>query len=64
VIKKYVIYYIQFSFDNNKMTKNFISPTRVHTNSIESMWRQVKSGIDKNKGVIREYLHSYLDEFC
>jgi hypothetical protein len=43
----------------------FVDPqTRVHTNSIESMWRQVKCGIDKNKGVNRDYLQSYLDEFC
>jgi transposase-like protein len=44
---------------------HFVDPvTRVHTNSIESMWRQAKDGIDKNKGVSREYLQSYLDEFC
>lgn len=44
---------------------HFVDPqTLVHTNSIESMWRQVKLGIDKSRGVNRQYLQSYLDEFA
>ncbi|CAF1034829.1 unnamed protein product [Brachionus calyciflorus] len=43
---------------------HFVDPkTRVQTNSIESVWNSAKIHLKKMRGVNRNYLQSYLDEF-
>lgn len=43
----------------------FVDPkTGVHTNGIVSNWCAAKSHIKKMRGVSRNYLQTYLDEFC
>ena len=39
------------------------SVTGVHTNNIESYWKQVKGKLKKMKGCKYEFIPSYLDEF-
>ena len=42
----------------------FVDPnTGVHTQNIESLWNQVKYKFKKMKGVKREFLQLYLNEF-
>ena len=41
----------------------FVSPTGVHTQNIESYWSRVKRKFKRMKGVHESMLNSYLDEF-
>jgi transposase len=44
---------------------HFVDPkTGVHTNGVESNWCVAKSPIKQMRGISRNYLQSYLDEFC
>jgi uncharacterized protein (DUF1786 family) len=36
----------------------------VHTNSFESLWRQVKAWLEHMRGMDRDKLQTYLEEFC
>ncbi len=38
--------------------------TRVHTNSIKSVWNSGKVYTKQMRGINRKYLQSYLDQFC
>ena len=43
---------------------HFVDPaTLVHTQNVESYWNRVKTKLKRMKGVTREQLPSYLDEF-
>ena len=43
----------------------FVDPkTGVHTNGVESIWGACKIPIKAMRGISRDYLSSYLDEFC
>ena len=46
----------KFNIGNNKGFK-------VHTNGIESIWKDVKMGLKRMCGIKREYVQQYLDEF-
>ena len=53
-----------FQHDTVNHTFDFVDPkTWVHTQNIESCWNRQKCRIKKMKGVMREKLPSYLDEF-
>ena len=41
----------------------FVSPTGVHTNHIESYWNRAKIKLKRMRGCHRSMLPSYLDEF-
>ena len=41
----------------------FISPTGIHTQNVESYWNRVKTKIKRMKGCHEQQLASYLDEF-
>jgi hypothetical protein len=44
---------------------HFFDPnTGVHTNGVESKWCVAKAPIKQMRGISRDYLQSYLDEFC
>ena len=43
---------------------HFVVPiTKVHTNSVESIWNSAKMHFKRMRGCKREYIQSYLDEF-
>jgi transposase-like protein len=43
---------------------HFVDPvTKVHTNSVESIWNSAKIHFKRMRGCKREYLQGYLDEF-
>ena len=41
----------------------FVSPTGIHTQNIESYWSRVKTKIKRMKGCHEHQLASYLDEY-
>ena len=48
---------------------NFVSPEsidkefKIHTNGIESIWKDIKINLKRMAGIKRGYVQSYLDEF-
>ena len=41
----------------------FVTPSGVHTNNVESYWNRAKMKIKAMRGCTKEQLSSYLDEF-
>ena len=50
-------------YDTVNHSVEFISPTGVHTQNVESYWNRVKTKLKRMKGCHEHQLSSYLDEF-
>ena len=55
--------YVVYNYKTVNHSVEFVSPTGVHTQNIESYWNRVKTKFKRMKGCHEHQLPSYLDEF-